>query len=93
MYKNTCLKIETATEKISTSIEASLASPCNVVPIIKEAMKMVKDCGVEEKTALMHTSTTLIMKPEFREVFSYLETNKGRLYLIEREHEKEMTKH
>ncbi|EEC68453.1 hypothetical protein OsI_36674 [Oryza sativa Indica Group] len=92
MYKNTCLKIETAAEKICTSVEASSASPCNVVPTIKEAMKMVKDCGVEEKTALMHTATTLFMKPEFREVFSYLETNEGRLDLIERKHEKEMMK-
>jgi hypothetical protein len=30
------------------------------------------------------------MKPEFREVFTSLETNEGRLGLIEREHEKEM---
>jgi hypothetical protein len=32
------------------------------------------------------------MKPEFREVFTSLETNEGRLDLIEREHEKEMMK-
>jgi len=38
----------------------------------------------------MHTATMLIMKPEFREVFSHLKTNKGRLDVIEREHEKEM---
>jgi hypothetical protein len=51
-------------------------------------MKMVKDCGVQEGTALMHTATSLIMKPEFREVFSSLETNEGRLHLLEREHDK-----
>jgi uncharacterized protein YdcH (DUF465 family) len=28
------------------------------------------------------------MKPEFREVFSSLETNEGRLDLLEREHDK-----
>jgi hypothetical protein len=55
-------------------------------------MKMVKDYGVQEGTALMHTTTFLIMKPEFREVFTSLETNEGRLDLIEREHEKEMMK-
>jgi hypothetical protein len=33
------------------------------------------------------------MKPEFREVFTSLETNEGRLDLIEREHEKEMKRH
>ena len=55
-------------------------------------MKMVKDCAVEEGTALLHTASSLIMKPEFREVLSSLETFKGRLDLIESEHEKEMMK-
>ncbi|KAL6603663.1 hypothetical protein ACP70R_044024 [Stipagrostis hirtigluma subsp. patula] len=77
LYKNTCMRIETAAEKISESVEASSAPPANQVPTIKEAMQMVKDCGVEEKTALMHTATFLMMKPEFREVFSALETNGG----------------
>jgi hypothetical protein len=92
LYKNTCLKIETAAEKISSSVEASSAPPTNLVSTIAEAMKMVKDCGVQERTPLMHTATFLIMKPEFREVFSSLETNEGRLDLIEREHEKETMK-
>ena len=61
-----------------------------LVPSIAEAMKMVKGCGVQEKTALMHTSTSLIVKPKFREVFSLLETNEERSDLLEREHEKEM---
>ena len=56
------------------------------------AMKMVKDCAVEEGTALLHIASSLIMKPEFTEVLSSLETFKGRLDLIEREHEKEMMK-
>nr|XP_034586758.1 L10-interacting MYB domain-containing protein-like [Setaria viridis] len=46
LYKNTCLKIETAADKISSSVEASSAPPTNPVPSISEAMKMVKDCGV-----------------------------------------------
>jgi hypothetical protein len=82
MYNNTCEKIQAAAERISTSVEASSASPGNVVPTIKEVMKMVKDCGVQEGTALMHTTTSLIMKPKFREVFSSLETNEGRLDLL-----------
>jgi len=54
-------------------------------------MKMIEKCGVEEGTALMHTAPMLIMKPEFREVFSHIKTNKRRLDVIEREHaEKEM---
>jgi len=32
------------------------------------------------------------VKPEFREIFSLLETNEGRFDLLEREHEKEMKK-
>jgi uncharacterized protein YdcH (DUF465 family) len=92
LYKNTCLKIETPADKISTSVEASSASApsTNQVPTIKEAMQMVKKCGVEEKTALMHTATLLIMKPEFREVLSSLETNEGRFDLLDREHAKEL---
>jgi len=89
MYKNTCLKIESAADRIS-SASATSASPTNVVPTIGEAMKMVEECGVEEGTPLMHTTTMLIVKPEFREVFSHLKTNKGRLDVLEREHEKEM---
>ena len=92
LYKNTCLKIETAADKISSSVEASSAPPTNLIPSISEAMKMVKDCGVQEKTALMHTATFLIVKPKFREVFSSLETKEGRFDLIEREHEKELLK-
>ena len=51
---------------------------------------MVKDCGVQEKTALMHIAIFFIMKLEFREVLRSLETNEGKLDLIEREHEKDM---
>jgi hypothetical protein len=50
-------------------------------------MKMVKDCGIQEKTALMHATSLLSMKPEFRELLGVLETNEGRFNLIEREHE------
>jgi hypothetical protein len=87
MYKNTCLKIETAAERISTSVEASSAPPTNLVPSIAETMKMVI-----EGTALMYTASSLIRQPDFRELFSCLQTNKGRFDLIEREHEKEMMK-
>jgi hypothetical protein len=55
-------------------------------------MKMLKDCGVHENTSLMHTTSMLIIKPEFRELLSAFETNEGRLDFIEREHQKEMKK-
>ncbi|CAO2209508.1 unnamed protein product, partial [Urochloa humidicola] len=92
LYKNTCSKLESAAERISTSVEASSVPPTNQVPTIKEAMQMVKDCGVQEKTALMRTATFLIVKPDFREVFSLLETKEGMFDLLEREHEKELMK-
>ena len=84
------MKIETAAEKISTSVKASSAPPTSQVPSIAEAMRMVKDCGVQEKTTLMHTTTFLIVKPEFRKVFSMLETKEGRFDLLEREHAERM---
>jgi hypothetical protein len=88
MYKNTCMRIESAADKIGSSLEASSAPPqSSPVPTITQAMRMVKDCGIQEKTALMHTAHLLIMKPEFREIFGALETNEGRFDLIEREHE------
>nr|TKV96148.1 hypothetical protein SEVIR_9G410300v2 [Setaria viridis] len=93
LYKNICLQIENAAERISTSVEASSAPPTNPVPTIAETMKMVKECRVQEGTALMYTAVSLIIKPEFRKLFSSLETTKGRLDLIERELEKEMMKH
>jgi hypothetical protein len=41
----------------------------------------------------MHTTTFLIVKPEFREVFSMIETNEERFELFEMEHAKEMMRH
>lgn len=79
-------------EKITSSVEASSAPPTNLVPAISEVMELVKDCGVKEKTALMHITLTLIVKPEFREIFNVLETKEGRFDFLEREHE-EMLKH
>jgi hypothetical protein len=55
-------------------------------------MKLVKECGVQEKTSMMHTATLLIMKPEFRQILFLLETNEDRYNFIEREHEKETKK-
>jgi hypothetical protein len=92
LYNNTYLKIGTTAEKISTRFEAASAPPTNPICSIKETMQMFEDCGVQEKTALMHTATMLIMKSEFREVFSSLKTNEGILDLPEREHEKELMK-
>jgi hypothetical protein len=87
LYKSTCQKIEYAAEKISKSVEASSAPPTNHVPTVAMTMKMMKEYGVEERTALMYTATSLIVKLEFREVFSSLETIEGRLDLIRKEHD------
>jgi hypothetical protein len=74
LYKSTRQKIENAVEKISTSVEASSAPPTNHVPTITMTMKMLKEYGVEEGTALMDTVISLIVKLDFREVFSSLVT-------------------
>jgi hypothetical protein len=50
-------------------------------------MKMLKECGVQEGTALMHTSSLLIIKSEFRELLSSFETLEGRLDWLKREHD------
>lgn len=54
-YMQACQKIESGVDKITSSVEASSA-PTNHVPTISEVMKMVKECGVKEETALMHTT-------------------------------------
>jgi hypothetical protein len=85
------MKIEEGVNKITTSVEASLAPLMTTqVPSLEEAMRMVKEWGVKEKTALMHTSILLIMKPEGREVLMLFETNEGRLDFLEMEHAKKL---
>jgi hypothetical protein len=42
---------------------------------------------VVEGTALMHTATLLIIKPEIRELLASFETLEGRLDWLKREHE------
>jgi hypothetical protein len=74
MFKQTCCKIEEGVDKISTSIEASSKPITSHVPTIAEAMKMLKECGVQEGTVLMHTSSLLIIKSEFRELLASFET-------------------
>jgi hypothetical protein len=74
-------------DKITSSVEASSTSIMSPqVPTLAEATRMVKACGVQEKTTLMHTTTLLIVKPKIREILSLLETNEGRLDWLEREH-------
>jgi hypothetical protein len=85
------MKIQEGVDKITTSVEASSAPPMTTqVPTIAKAISMVKECGVKEKTTLMHTTTLLIMKPEGREVLKLFETNEGRLDFLEREHAKKL---
>ena len=92
-FKGTCGKIESAVDIIASNFEASsTTSQKSRVPSMAKALQMVKDCGVEEGTDIMHTATFFIMKAEFREVFSLLQTNNGRLHLLQKEHEKEMRK-
>jgi hypothetical protein len=90
LYKQTYIKIEEGVDKI-TSVEASSAPPVTTqVPSLEEAMRMVKECRVKEKTAMMHTSIFLIMKPEGREVLKLFETIEGKLDFLEREYAKKL---
>jgi hypothetical protein len=83
LYKQTCSKIEDGVNKITSSIEASLAPyMTSHIPTLAEAMRTVKECGVQKKTALMHTAAISIMRPEFRELLGLFETNEGRLDLL-----------
>jgi hypothetical protein len=85
------MKIEEEMDKINPSVEASSAPPVTTqVPSLVEAMRMVKECEVKEKTDLMHTTTLLIMKPEGREVLKLFKTNEGKLDFLEGEHEKKL---
>lgn len=67
MYMNTCMNIESVAEKMTSNVEASSTPPqANLVPTIAHAMKMVKECDIEEKAALMNIATSLILKSKFR---------------------------
>jgi hypothetical protein len=91
LYKKTCSKIE-GVDKISSSLEVSSAPRTSHMPTIAEAIKMLKECGVQEGTALMHISTLLIIKPEIRELLATFETLEGRLDWLKREHEMKQLK-
>jgi hypothetical protein len=52
-------------EKLTSKVEASSTSLTSTqIPTIAEVMRMVKECGVKEKTGFMHTATLAIVKPE-----------------------------
>ena len=87
LYKQTCSKIEEGVDKITTSVEVASTPTTSQIPTIAEAMKMLRECGVQEGTALMHTSTLLIIKPEIRELLKSFETLERRLDWLKREHE------
>lgn len=48
-YIGTFVRERDRSSEIYMSAEASLAPPTNSVASIAEAMKMVKDCGMQEK--------------------------------------------
>jgi hypothetical protein len=54
---------------------------------MKEAMVMVRECGVAEGTPLFFSSSMLLMKPEYREMFASVETLQGRFDWLERAHD------
>ena len=82
MYKKTTDAIRTTAEEINNN-----KPPPSLAPTMKEAMAMVRECGVEEGTPLFFSSSMLLMKAEYREMFASVETSQGRFDWLERAHE------
>ncbi|XP_047047592.1 uncharacterized protein LOC124652598 [Lolium rigidum] len=82
MYKKTTDAIRTTAEEISSS-----KTPPSLAPTMKEAMVMVRECGVQEGTPLFFSSSMLLMKTEYREMFASVETMQGRFDWLERAHD------
>lgn len=66
------------------------ASSCDssMVPTIREAVRLIRECGVSEATDLFYTSTMIVaMNPEYRELFALIRTREGRLDWLQRAHD------
>jgi hypothetical protein len=55
--------------------------------LLEEEMVMVRECGVQEGTPLFFSSSMLLMKTEYREMFASVETMQGRFDWLERAHD------
>jgi hypothetical protein len=79
-YKSAC-------NDLTAMAEAS-SSDSNTVPTIREAVGLIRECGVSEGTALFYTATkVVVMNPGYRELFSLIQTREGRLDWIQRAHD------
>lgn len=66
------------------------ASSCDssTVPTIREAVRLIRECGVSEATDLFYTATMIVaMNPEYRELFALIRTREGRLDWLQRAHD------
>ena len=77
---------------VSRAVEVgSFCDEDDSIPTMKEFLAMVRECGVKERTGLMFTACTLVMKREHRELFAALETSQVRFHYLEMMHD-EMNK-
>jgi hypothetical protein len=77
-------------QKCKRACATTEVSSCdsNMVPTIREAVGLIRECGVSEGTALFYTATkTVAMNPEYRELFSLIQTREGRLDWLQRAHD------
>ncbi|CAM0948921.1 unnamed protein product [Alopecurus aequalis] len=74
---------------------AAEASSCDssTVPTIREAVALIRECGVSEATDLFYTATiTVALNPECRELFALIRTKEGRLDWLQRVHDDAATR-
>jgi hypothetical protein len=67
-------------QKCKRACATTEVSSCdsNMVPTIREAVGLIRECGVSEGTALFYTATkTAAMNPEYRELFSLIQTREA----------------
>ena len=58
---------------------------------MQEVLELMTECGAVEGTAVFHTATKIVMKPDYRELFMLIKTKEGRLDWLQRTHD-EMSK-
>ena len=72
---------------LAATVEVS-SCDSSTVPTIREAVALIRECGVSEATDLFYTATKIVaMNPECRELFALIRTKEGRLDWLQRAHD------
>nr|BAK03599.1 predicted protein [Hordeum vulgare subsp. vulgare] len=71
-----------------TATADAFSCDSGTVPTMREAVRLIRECGVSEATDLFYTATrTVVMNPEYRELFALIRTREGRLDWLQRAHD------